>query len=349
MTVSPPDAPNVLDAAAPPPPRPRLPVPPPAAVAPGQPRPSELAARSPITHVRSMSLGVPDLARTRLFYEELWGLYPVAEDSGVVWLGTVGSPEPFVLRLRADATTRSDVMAFGAADAAGVDRLAEDLAGGGVQLLGEPGAIDQPGGGYGFRFFDPDGRTVEVSSDVAAKPYRALEERESVPRKLSHIVVNSDDVAGVMAFYVRYLGFRLSDWLEDRMCFLRCSEEHHNLAIAHHRAPNLNHVSFEMAGVEEYLRGTGRMVRAGVAPLWGPGRHSAGDNTYAYFRDPNDVVVEYTTELERIPDEDAWVPRVWPATNDYADRWGTGGTGADLFALGGQSGIDAGNWAAPPI
>lgn len=43
--------------------------------------------------------------------------------------------------------------------------------------------------------------------------------------------------------------------------------------------------------------------------------------------------MEYTTALEQVTDEDSWVPRVWPTTPDYADRWGTAGPGEDLFAL----------------
>ncbi len=338
-----------VDDAVPPPARPHPSLPPAVPSAPGSEKASETAARSVITHARSMSLAVPDLASARAFYEDVWGLYAVAEETDLVWLGTVGSPEPFVLRLRATRKTRSDAMAFGAVNAAGVDRLASELGSAGVQLLTEPGQLDQPGGGYGFRFFDPEGRTIEISSDLASKPFRRLEARESVPRKLSHIVINTPDVPAMKEFYIRFLGFRLSDWLEDRMAFLRCSAEHHSLAIAYHRSPNFNHVSFEMADVESYMRGTGRLLRSGYTPLWGPGRHSAGDNVYSYFRGPGDFVIEYTTELERVTDEDAWVPRVWPATPDYADRWGTAGPGSDLFALGGQAGPDAGNWEAPPV
>ncbi len=310
---------------------------------------SEIAAQCVITHLRYVGLAMPDFARSLAFYEQVWGLYRVADDGNVAFLGAVGSPEPFIVRLRVAETSRTDIISFGARDPAAVDDLAGRLAADGVQLVSEPGRLRSPGGGYGLRFFDPEGRIIEVSSDVVAKPYRALAERESVPRKISHVVINSPDVAGLMAFYERHLSFRLSDWLADQMCFLRCSPEHHNLAIAHHEVPTLNHVSFEMRGIDEYLRATGRLIRAGHRPLWGPGRHSAGDNTYSYFADPDRNVVEYTTELERVTDEDAWVPRVWSPTEAYADRWGTGGPGADLFALFASSGKDNGLWVPPPI
>ncbi len=62
---------------------------------------------------------------------------------------------------------------------------------------------------------------------------------------------------------------------------------------------------------------------------------------------PGDVLLS-TTELELVTDEDVWVPRVWTMDNAYADRWGSGGTGADLFALYTDVRADAGLWT-PPI
>ncbi|MEO3855445.1 VOC family protein [Acrocarpospora sp. B8E8] len=330
----------------PPPFQPR-PMPPPAPA--GQIRASELAARSPIAGLRHVGLGVPDLRQACAFYEGVWGLYRVADDRDVVFLGSVGSPEPYIVRLRQAHAKRVDIIAFAGRSRAAVDALAADLAVSGVRLVREPGEQDTPGGGYGVRFFDLDGRLIEVSVDVRAKPFRSLEAGESVPQKLSHVVVNSTDIAATMAFYERFLGFRLSDWLTNRMAFLRCSTDHHSLAIAQRTRVSLNHVSFEMRGIDEYLRGTGRLIRHGHAPAWGPGRHSAGDNTFSYFADPHGNVVEYTTELEKIVDEDAWTPRVWPGTPDYYDQWGTAGGLEDLYALDSQSEADSGLWTPAPI
>jgi catechol 2,3-dioxygenase-like lactoylglutathione lyase family enzyme len=328
-------------------PRERLPLPPPVRLR-GEPA-SARAARSPITHLRYVALATEDFAATVAFYEGIWGLYRVGGDTDVAFLGAVGSPEPYVIRVRAAPRRRTDLIAFGAVSPTAVDALAGRLGADGVRLASEPGALDTPGGGYGFRFFDPEGRLVEVSAEVADKAYRELDERESVPSRLSHVVLNSINVPALMSFYERYFGLRLSDWLEDRMCFLRCSTDHHSLAIAHGPHAGLNHVSFEMRGIDEYMRGTGRMVRHGHAPLWGPGRHSSGDNVYSYFAGPDDFVVEYTTALEHIGDEDGWIPRVWPATPEYADSWGTAGPGEDLFALSHRTPAETGLWVPVPI
>ncbi len=89
--------------------------------------------------------------------------------------------------------------------------LAARLETAGVRIVTEPGALATPGGGYGFRFFDIDGRTVEVSADAAVRPHRRLEEREAVPVRLSHVVLNSPDLDATRAWYERHLGFALSD------------------------------------------------------------------------------------------------------------------------------------------
>ncbi|WP_432825926.1 VOC family protein [Dactylosporangium sp. CA-092794] len=315
----------------------------------GPERPSETAARAHLSGLRHVALAVPDLHRTVAFYEGIWGLYRIADDRGVVFLGSVGSPEPFVIRLRQATDKRIDVVAFAAKSRRSVDTLFEELATAGVKMVRSPGPLDTPGGGYGMRFFDIDGRLIEVSADVAPKPFRDLEEGESIPRKLSHVVLNSTDVRRTIAWYQRHLAFRLSDWLTERMAFLRLSSDHHCLSIAQRDKVTLNHISFEMRGLDEYMRGTGRLLRHGHAALWGPGRHSAGDNTFSYFADPFGNVVEYTTELECIADEDAWTPRIWPATPDYADQWGTAGGLEDLFALDAATSEDSGLWVPAPI
>lgn len=144
-----------------------------------------------LTHLRHVDLAVPDYDKQLDFYSGVWGLTKVAEDSGISFLAAEGSPENYVVRLRKADEKRLDLVSYGAMNPAAVDTLAEHLAAGGVQLISQPGKLDTPGGGYGFRFFDVDGRTIEVSVDVAVRRHRKIEEREAIPVKLSHVVLNS--------------------------------------------------------------------------------------------------------------------------------------------------------------
>ena len=120
-----------------------------------------------------------------------------------------------------------------------------------------------------------------------------------MPQKISHIVLHSPDHQAAVRFFTDVLGFRVSDWLGDFMCFLRCNEWHHRVALLP-GPPCLNHVAYDMLERRRHdarrRRGcAGRTSRC----KWGPGRHTAGNNTFSYFVTPNGFAVEYTSELEQ--------------------------------------------------
>ncbi len=305
-------------------------------------------SRSPITHLRHAGFVVPDFEASTAFYEGPWGLTRVADDDGIAFFGAEGSPEQYILRVRKGEAPSLELVALGVDDAATVDRLAEEVAGDGLQLVTEPAKLDTPGGGYGFRFFDPDGRLTEISSDVAERPHRELAVGESTPVRLSHVVLNTTDSARLCSFYEQRLGFRLSDKLGDFMFFMRCQTDHHTVAVTQWPAASMNHLSFEIRDVDEFMRGTGRNVRAGAKLLWGPGRHTAGDNTFSYFEDPSGHVVEYSTALEQIVDEDSWEVHTYTLQPEHADQWGTAGPPTPEIMSKGRDN-DPGLWAAAPV
>lgn len=290
-----------------------------------------------ITHLRHVDLAVPDYDAQVEFYRNTWGLTQVENDTGIGFFAAEGSPENYVIRLRKDTEKRLDLLAFGVANAADVDTLAVQLRAAEVQLISEPDELDTPGGGYGFRFFDIDGRVVEVSSDVAARQHRKVEEREAIPVRLAHAVINSPDPMRTRLFYEQHLGFVLSDGLEhpvmgEMMYFLRCNPYHHNLAITRGPHVSLHHASFEMRGLDEWMRGSGRALRAGTEKVWGPGRHMAGDNTFMYFLDPHGNGHEYTYGVEQV-DEDTWHPTIYDIGQpENQDQWGTAGPMDELIA-----------------
>ena len=307
-----------------------------------------------ITHLRHVDLAVPDHDKQLDFFTNTWGLTAEHGEKGLTFLAAEGSPEQYVVRLRQSPDKRIDLIAFGAASPADVDALAGRLAAAGVRLVSEPGAMQTPGGGYGFRFFDNEGRTVEISAGVAVRAHRKIEEGESIPVRLSHVVINSADPEATRAFYEKHLAFALSDTLMHphmghMMWFMRINSWHHSLAIARCPHPSLHHASFELRGLDEYMRGTGRLLRAGVEKIWGPGRHLAGNNTFSYFLDPHGNTVEYTTELERI-DEDAWHPHIYDFTQpEVADQWGTANQMNEFVAAKSFNDPDRGMFVAPPV
>jgi catechol 2,3-dioxygenase-like lactoylglutathione lyase family enzyme len=280
---------------------------------------------SRVTEIRYVGYAVPDLELERAFYRDKWGLREAGEKDGMVYFAAHGHDELYVVRLRQDAQKRVDVIAFAADSRADVDALHAKVAGAGCKIISDPHDLDSYGGGYGFRFFSPDGLTFEISSDVARGEKRSIERWDGIPEKISHVVLHSPNHKQAVEFFIDVLGFRLSDWLGDFMAFLRCNPWHHRVAILP-GPPCLNHVAYDMHSADGMLRGISRLKGEGVDIVWGPGRHTAGDNTFSYFTTPHGFAVEYTAELEKV-DEATWQPTVYKPTPQIMDQWqiGVGG------------------------
>lgn len=307
-----------------------------------------------ISHLRYLALAVPDFDTELEFLTKHWGLTLVERVDDTAYLAAEGSPEPYVIRLR-KGEKRIDLVSFGALSRDDVDALAASLREKGVQFVHEPQELTQFGGGYGIRFFDVDGRTVEVSTGVELRENRKINPREPVPVKLSHVVVNTRDIHVTTEWYIEHLDFALSDTLfsaqmGDLMNFMRCNNAHHSFAIAQGPHASLHHASFEMRGIEEWMRGAGKILRSGAKMVWGPGRHNAGDNTFAYFLDPSGNTLEYTTELATIDDEDSWHPSKLDVNLvSTQDQWGTANEMSELVARESFNDVDRGLFVAPPV
>lgn len=273
--------------------------------------------------LRSVSLKVPETARAKDFYHEVWGLSTVEEDSDRFWLRGTGS-EHHILKLEKGQRNALGGVAFALGTPQEVDQAAVKLTALGIPLFREPGPLDDAAGGYGLQLIDPEGRLVELSADVHAVVSQEPAGRRAIPRKIAHVVLNTIDIDRATAFYTQVLGMRVSDWSEHQMSFLRCNSEHH--VIAFNQAPwtAVNHVAYEMQSIDHFMRGIGSLKTHGIAPQWGPGRHGPGDNTFSYFTDPSGLVCEYTSEVAQV-DEDSWLCRTWKRTPELSDQWGTAG------------------------
>ena len=274
-----------------------------------------------VTDLQYVAHAVPDLAAERKFYGEVWGLTEVGEADGTVYFAAEGSAHPYVIRLRHDDAKKTDLIGFSAASRADVDAIYAQAMAAGAKSIAEPGPTDGLAGGYAARFFDPEGRALEVVTDTVKRSARDLAVGEAIPVGLSHIVIHSPDHKGLVAFYEDVLGFKLSDWIGEVMVFLRCNKAHHRLAIMPGK-PSLNHVAYDVSSVDEMMRGLGRLTKEGVTLSWGPGRHTAGNNTFTYYITPNGNAVEYTSDVEECGED--WVPRSFEMRGDIVDQWGTG-------------------------
>ncbi len=275
-----------------------------------------------LTGLRSVELGVVDVAANAHFYTEIWGLAPLARAGATVYLRGTGAPH-HLLGLHPRRKAELLNVTFAARSRADVDRLYAAVQRAGTAAAGAPATVAGAGGGYGFVLRDPEGRNVRiVAEDVRHADAAPVADR---PHELAHVVLNAADVSRSRAFFVEVLGFRLTDRTE-RMDFITCNDHHHNIAFARGAGPTLNHIAFEMPDLESVMRGAGRLRDHGYRIEWGVGRHGPGHNVFAYFVGPEEVVIEYTAEVQRV-DEHYRVggPEDWQWPPGRIDRWGISG------------------------
>lgn len=303
-----------------------------------------------ITHVRSVGIAVPELTAAREFYSRHWALEELDSDDDRIYLGA-GSPENYVLRLRQSEQSSIDFVSLAVDTAGEVDAYAQRVsAHPQATMVQEPAPRQDRGGGYGFQFFDCDGRLVEISADLELRPFYEVEPGERRPKKISHVVFNTPDLTKTHTFYQEALGFKISDWVENFFCFMRSSSVHHIVAFARSEKTSLNHISFEVRGLDEFMRATGSMMRLGHKVLWGPGRHGAGDNTFSYFQDPQTgYVMEYTTALAEIDESHGWTPRVYSTSDEDTDQWGTSNAFDEVILKEMHGPTDPGLWTRAPF
>ncbi|PYS39529.1 MAG: extradiol ring-cleavage dioxygenase [Acidobacteria bacterium] len=273
-----------------------------------------------IGQIRHVGLFTATVKQHARFYSEVWGLDQVSETADAVYFRG-SSPEPFIFSLHQNNTRGLHHIAYAMADENAVRRAASVLRESGVRIVEDPHVLQEPGGGFGLRLIDPDGRCIELSSGVSTH-MNGWRPKNVEPRSVCHIVNNTPDLERITNFYTTVLGFRVSDWSGQQMVFLRSESKHHNISFNAAPHASVNHIAYLVSGVDEVMRGMANLRKHGIEPAWGPGRHGPGNNIFCYFKDPFGYVAEYTSDIDYIADESKYEPKVWPRSPESMDRWG---------------------------
>jgi catechol 2,3-dioxygenase-like lactoylglutathione lyase family enzyme len=256
--------------------------------------------------LRSVELELPDVPAAADFLSGAWGLLPAGSSAGTQFFRGTGN-HPYILSITTASAPAVAAITF-SGSAAELEKIASPTT-----------TYDVPGGGKGFEIRGPE-----------AQNYRFIVENETVepiadrerPIQLTHAVLNTADQDAVERFAVEKLGFIVSDRTA-HMRFLRCNRKHHCMAYAKAALPSLNHIAFEMSGVDAVMRGIARLREAGYEAVWGPGRHGPGNNVFGYFIAPYGGVVEYTAEVSEVGDDyRVGTPADWKWPPGRIDHWG---------------------------
>jgi hypothetical protein len=139
-------------------------------------------------------------------------------------------------------------------------------------------------------------------------------DRRARPIRIGHIVytIPSDGKEAATDFYLKRLGFNLSDRSKDLGDFMRVPglADHHSLFLLHRaNKAAFHHVAFELHDFDEIMVGGKHMKNQGWRPTTKPGRHMVGSNLFWYFLNPCGGQTEYFADIDRM--DDSWEPKVW--------------------------------------
>lgn len=265
--------------------------------------------------LRSIELALPDPAEATRFMVDIWGM-AVAEVRGETHYLRGSGTFPYLVSFEKSADEFVRTTTFVCSDEELADLKARVAAKG---WLARSEVSSDPGGGHGIVVELPEGELLRFLA--GASEVEGLVGRD-LPVKLTHIVFNSADAEASGHAVEDVLGFRVSDRTKG-MVFVRCNDSHHSTAFARAGFASLNHIAFEMADIDAVMRGIGRLRDHQLVPAWGPGRHGPGANVYAYFIAPYGPVIEFSTAVEKVPDDyRAGTPEDWTWPPNRIDQWG---------------------------
>ncbi|MDT3395515.1 VOC family protein [Streptomyces sp. B1866] len=272
----------------------------------------------PLHRLTGITMGVPDLAAVRAYYRE-WGL---GEDTDG-GLSTLEGGRQLVLK-HADRR-RLLGLELGADDPDDLRRISSRLAALSLEsrLDGDVLTAREPVSGMEVTVsvapreeksvLDPIGYNHRGTVERVDKRAPVMDREGPVrPRKLGHLHLGSRDVTATQRFFIEGLGFKASDYIEDKLTFMRCSTDHHNIVVQQAPVDFLHHTAWEVDDVDEVGRGAMAMLAEHPERhVWGLGRHHIGSNFFWYLRDPAGNFSEYYSDLDCIVEDHLWDAEVF--------------------------------------
>jgi catechol-2,3-dioxygenase len=265
-----------------------------------------------------LALHSPDPGALAAFYARALGLQLHARPDG--WFGQAKDRR---LLFQAGPAKTLGFAAYAVEGSADLATLTERVAAAGVQTEASPTDLFEEA----LCVRDPDGNRFVFGTPRRTRDEPAFSGAAAREARLQHVVFASPQAVRLAAFYQTVFGFQLSDEVLDdagevRTSFLRCSSEHHSLAVFQTSQSRLDHHCYE-AGDWGLIRDWGdHMARERIPLVWGPGRHGPGNNLFMFVHDLDGNWVEISAELEIVrPDRPVGV---WPHEERTLNSWGHG-------------------------
>jgi len=217
-------------------------------------------------------------------------------------------------------------------DAAALDAVAAQLAGGGVEV--KAGTRDEAAQRRVVdlvKCVDPSGIATEVFYGHPVNPHPYQPSRvgsgfKTADQGLGHILVHAPNFDASVRFYRDLLGFRVSDFTTIRtpagplrLAFLHCNSRHHSIAFIGAPGPKrLNHIMFESNDLMDVGIGRDACLTHGIPIAIDLGCHMNDRMVSFYLAGPSGFALEYGWGA-RMVDDATWQTEYYDSVDSI---WG---------------------------
>lgn len=290
-----------------------------------------------IVGIDAVTYGVSNLKKSQKFYEDFGLAKRSASVSKVVLAAQDGSQ--IILKKQGDKSLPKPFqpgsgvreVTWGVSAKADLARIKRELSKDRDVIEDKDGtlhSVDEAGVPIAFRKtvrkkLKKPGRTdINAPQAPSRVDERAIYYERARPLTVGHIVFNVPDRKKQQNFYVKRLGFVVTDHYTGRGVFLRVAPvaNHHSVFFLEDESGNtsINHIGFGVRDIHELLAGGIAFTGKGWDTAVGPGRHYVSSCYFWYFQNPAGGNSEYFCD-EDYCTEDWKVGRWNPAPENFAE------------------------------
>jgi catechol 2,3-dioxygenase-like lactoylglutathione lyase family enzyme len=259
-----------------------------------------------VNSIGHVQLNVADMNAVVRDATEILGLHVTRSETRQTWLASNGRRVELVLHSTDANAVRS--IGFETVSVQAVEEAARRVPQAGCRLLSERPTLECCLAGVVFA--TPQGHVFEVHSPTPDQIYGRRHYGLGVGvNRIDHVNITSPEPGETRRQLELVMGLRLSERMaDDSLIWMRgANRQHHIVGIVRGRT-GLHHYAFDLDDFARYCRLGDLLDRAGKELAWGPGRHRPGDNIYAYYVDAAGAMVECSSGMALVADDESFQP-----------------------------------------
>ncbi|MFF3872232.1 VOC family protein [Streptomyces sp. NPDC001978] len=172
-----------------------------------------------------------------------------------------------------------------------------------------------------LRFRDPGGTEIELYVGMFERGVAPMSSGVSM-QKFLHAAWATGNFEETTAFYQQVLGFKVSDWVEQRAGFFRAADRyHHSLVLIRAERPVFNHFCIQVNSLDDVMRARHNALKGGVKLRDDLLRHAPSGSIGFYMKDETrGYAVEFCCGHPQL-DDATHRPRVLQSSPETMNVW----------------------------